>query len=361
MDAGVRGAANLDVALHTDVLPVHEYLPAAGARQRAVSTMSPMQALRYTADIAAALSGLEDVDVVVAHHANLTAVAAHYFARRMRIPFVVFVHGTGIEPRFGGGYDAAVWDEIRTALEASSGLLVTTDYVRDELVRPIVDVPAGRFFVLPCGVDLEEFRPTREHRVRQRLGLPERYVICPGALTELKGPQNVVAASEEYCDLAPTIFIGDGEMRSELERLLGERGTFLGFVTNEDKAALISEATVLAAAPEKREHFGIIYVEALAAGTVPVAYRGGGVGSIITPDVGIVTDRDPQLLGRAIRRVLEDDAMRERMGRAGRDRAERLYDGAVLGGEFTAWLESVVARDHRWRVAQHPVYGGVAS
>ena len=83
-------AENIDIPLPDGQTPVHEYLPAAGSRQQAVSTMTPMQALRYTADIAAALSSLEDVDIVMAHHANLTAVAARYYAQRMRIPHVVF-------------------------------------------------------------------------------------------------------------------------------------------------------------------------------------------------------------------------------------------------------------------------------
>jgi glycosyltransferase involved in cell wall biosynthesis len=185
-------------------------------------------------------------------------------------------------------------------------------------------------------------------------------VICPGAVTELKGPQNVVAASLEYADLAPTIFIGDGALRPDLERELGDRGRFLGYVSDADKAALINEATILTAAPVKQEHFGIIYVEALAAGTVPVAYRGGGVGSIITRGVGVATERNPQLLGRAIRRLLEDEVELRQMAVAGRQRAEQLYDEAVLGAELTAWLEAVAGRDRRWQPGGHPVFGWVA-
>lgn len=361
MDDGVPGAVNLDVALHTDVLPVHEYLPAAGGRQQPVATMSEAQATRYTSDLASALDRLDDVDVVVAHHANVSAVAAHDYATQHRIPFVVFVHGTGIEPRRHGGYDDAVWSEIRSALEAAAGILVTTDYVRDELVRPLADVPLGKFFVLPCGVDLAEFAPDRATAVRARFGLPDRFVIAPGAVTWAKGAHNVVAASAEYADLAPTIFIGDGDLRSELEAVLGDRGRFLGFVSEQDKAALINEATILAAAPEKREHFGIIYIEALAAGTVPVAYRGGGVDSIITHDVGVRTDRDPRLLGRSIRRLLADRSAMSRMAAAGRDRAERLYDVAALGDEFSSWLAAVAAHDRMWGVAQHPVFGQAAT
>ncbi len=359
MGSGVAGAENVNVALHTDVMPVHEFLPAAGDQQQAVSTMTPVQALRYTADIAAALSSLDHVDVVVAHHANLTSVAARYFADRMRIPYVVFAHGTGIEPRHYGGYDDAVWSEIKEALEGADGIIVTTDYVRDELVRPLVDVPLSRFFVLPCGVDVDEFHPLRTGDIRERFGLPERYVICPGAVTRLKGPQNVVAASREYADLAETIFIGDGDLRSRLEAELGERGRFLGFVSDAHKAALINAATLLVAAPEKREHFGIIYVEALASGTVPVAYSGGGVDSIISREVGVTTERDPAILGRSVRRLLEDEDLRKRMALDGRQRAIRLYDEGELGSELVSWLTAIAAR-RPWQPATHPVFGGVA-
>ncbi len=357
MDAGVAGADNRDVSLHTDIVPVHEYLPAARGKQQAVSKMTPVQAMRYTADIAAALSTLEDVDIVLAHHANLTAIATRYFAKRLRIPYVVFVHGTGIEPRLHGGYAQPVWNEIQAALEEAAGLIVTTEYVRDELVRPMVDVPVSRFFVLPCGVNVDLFRPGAGGDVRERYGLPEKYVICPGAVTFLKGPQNVVAATAEYADLAPTVFIGDGDLRHDLEAKLGDRGRFLGFVSDADKAALINAATVLTAAPEKREHFGIIYIEALAAGTVPVAYEGGGVGSIITRTVGVATPRNPATLGKAIRRVLENDQLRERMAVAGRLRAECEYDKDVLGSAFSSWIADLAGVDHHGVAARHPVHG----
>jgi len=197
--------------------------------------------------------------------------------------------------------------------------------------------------VLPCGVDLEEFSPGRAPEVSRRYGLPERYVICPGALTYAKGPQNVVAASRFYSDLAPTVFIGDGELAPQLAADLGDRGRLLGYVSHADKAALISEATLLAAAPVKREHFGIIYVEALAAGTPPVAYSGGGVDSIVTPEVGVLTNRAPRDLGLAIRRLLLDEGARQEMAVAGRMRAEVTFDQRGVGSRFVAWTESVAA------------------
>lgn len=342
---GVAGAVNVDVELPGPVTPVHEYLPSAGPDQKAVSAMTSDEALAFVPYYERALEvAAAGVDLVIGHHANLVALATARFARRRRRPFVLFLHGTGIEPRHHGGYDDRVWAEIEQAIRSADGILVTTDYVRDELVRPVVDVPVDRFLVLPCGIDLEEFHPDRAGAAARRFGLPERYVICPGALTSSKGPQNVVAASERYADLAPTVFIGAGGLQAELERELGDRGRFLGFVSAADKAALINGATLLVAAPEKKEHFGIIYAEALAGGTPCVAYEGGGVDSIVTPEVGTLTPRDPEALGEATRELLGDAPRRGRMAERARRRAEERFDTVRLAADLEGWLEGLVAR-----------------
>jgi len=337
---GVSGVENRDIPLHTDCMPVHEYLPSAKGNQKAVSRMTHDEAVAYLPDYEKALGAVApEVDVFIGHHANLSAVATARVAREHGKPYVLFLHGTGIEPRHQGQFDDRVWALIEEAIRGAAGLLVTTEYVRDELVRPLIDLPVDRFLVLPCGVDLTAFHPDQTGEIRARYDLPEIYAICPGALTAVKGPQNVVRASSAYADLAPTIFIGDGEMREELETQLEDRGRFLGFVSDEDKSQLINTATVLVAAPEKKEHFGIIYAEALAGGSVPVAYDGGGVGSIVTPEVGRLTDRDPSQLGAAVREVLAmNPGERAEMTRAGRARAEERFDYNRLVATLDEWL-----------------------
>jgi glycosyltransferase involved in cell wall biosynthesis len=304
--------------------------------------MSERQSLGVIDDFEQALDALTaTTDIIVAHHANLSTIAAARVARRRNIPYVVFIHGTGIEPRSHGGYADSIWNQIVQAVVGASGIVVTTAYVRDQLVRPLIDVPSSRFFVLPCGIDLQAFAPAQRNEMRRKYDLPDTFVISPGAVTELKGTANVVAASERYGDLAPTIFIGDGDLRRTLERELGDRGRFLGFVPEYDKTALINEATVLAAAPNKLEHFGIIYAEALASGTVPVAYRGGGVDSIITPHVGLLTDRTADDLGEGIRSLLTYPATTRSMGLQARRRAETHFDNKVLSRRFAHWLNEV--------------------
>jgi len=124
-----------------------------------------------------------------------------------------------------------------------------------------------------------------------------------------------------------------------LEKELGNNGSFLGFVSSEDKAKLINAATLLVAAPEKKEHFGIIYAEALAGGTPCVAYEGGGVGSIITSTEGILTDRNPKALGEKINYLLQNSGQRRQMGVSCRARAEKLYNYDELVAELVDWLK----------------------
>lgn len=340
---GVPGAENIDIPLPDGQMPVHEYLPAAGERQQVVARMGPEEAASYLPAYEQALeSVIGEADIVIGHHANLSAIATRNVARRHGKPYTLFIHGTGIEPRHHGGFADSVWSGILEAIEQSAGLLVTTKYVRDSLVLPLVDLHPDRFLVLPCGVDLNAFHPTNVEGIREEYGLPETYVLCPGALTEVKGPQNVVAASELYDDFASTVFIGAGPLREELEKKLGNRGRFLGFVSDEHKTKLINAATLLTAAPEKLEHFGIIYAEALAGGTPPVAYGGGGVPSVVTPEVGLLTERNPEALGKAVAGLLGESGRIRRMARAGRSRAERRYDYGRIIDRLESWLAGFV-------------------
>ena len=336
----IHGAININIKLHTDVMPVHEYLPSAGKNQKQVARMNHNEMMCYLADYEHALKDIaQDVDIFIAHHANLSAVAVHDIANEFDKPYVVFVHGTGIEPRHEKLWNDDNWKLIEKSIKEAKGIIVTTEYVRDKLIKPVIEISDDKFLILPCGVDLDDFRPGNIDGIKEKYDLPETYVICPGALTLSKGPQNVVAAAVEFYEQALSVFIGAGELQEELEQKLGDKGKFLGFVSSEDKAKLINAATLLVAAPEKKEHFGIIYAEALAGGTPCVAYEGGGVGSIVTSTEGILTQRKPEILGKKIDYLLQNSGLRRQMAVSCRARAEKLYNYNELVQELVDWLK----------------------
>ena len=339
---GVIGAHNKDVFLDNKVLPVHEYLPSAGIDQKAVSSMSYDEAMGYLPAYENALEDIiQELDIIIGHHANLTAIATANVAQRYKKPYVLFLHGTGIEPRHQGLYDNQIWQLIQSSIEHANSIIVTTEYVRDHLVRNLFDIPLDRFIIQPCGIDLTEFHSDNTGNILEKYKLPNQYVICPGALILSKGPQNVVEASRYYSDIAPTVFIGDGEIREELEERLGDRGRFLGFVSSEDKARLINASSILVAAPEKKEHFGIIYIEAMSGSVPVVAYEGGGIHSIVTRETGFLTKRNPKALGEAVRNLLLNPETRSLMALKSRKRAEELFSSPLLGSRLTDWLAGI--------------------
>ena len=340
IESGIDGAVNIDVELHTSIYPVHEYLPSAGENQKQVARMNVDEMSLYAHDYEQALEKIaEETDIFIGHHANVTAVAVYRIAKKYNKPYVLFVHGTGIEPRHHGLWDDGNWKLIEESIVNANGIIVTTEYVRDALIKPLINLPNDRFLILPCGVNLDAFKPGKIENVREKFNLHGDYVICPGALTASKGPQNVVEASKQYADLAQTVFIGDGELMFDLEEAIESRGVFLGFVSAEDKALLINGAAILTAAPVKQEHFGIIYAEALAAGVPVVAYSGGGVDSIVTPNEGVLTARDQETLGTTIRQLLHNTALRQKMAVSGRKRAEKYYDYNMLVSQLVGWMQ----------------------
>ena len=137
----IDGAENINIALHTNIMPVHEYLPSAGKEQLQVARMNHEEMMTYLVDYESALREIaKDVDIFIAHHANLSSVAVHNIAKEFNKPYVVFVHGTGIEPRHENLWDDENWAMIKTAILEAEGIMVTTEYVRDELVKPIIDI-----------------------------------------------------------------------------------------------------------------------------------------------------------------------------------------------------------------------------
>jgi phosphatidylinositol alpha-mannosyltransferase len=99
---------------------------------------------------------------------------------------------------------------------------------------------------------------------------------------------------------------------------------FLGRVSDEERDALFKTADVYASPATGRESFGIVLLEAMAAGTAIVAsdihgYKGvvrrGREGLLVPPG-------KPKELAAALARLLSDDELRESMGRSGRDRAQ---------------------------------------
>ena len=142
---------------------------------------------------------------------------------------------------------------------------------------------------------------------------------------------------------------GAGDYRPALEQLvasldLGARVRFLGFVSEEEKLALLRRAWAVALASPK-EGWGLTNVEAEACGTPVVASNSPGIReSVRHGETGfLVPHGDVAALGAALDRVAQDPALVARMGVAARTFAES-FTWERCARETEAHLRAVVAR-----------------
>ena len=122
---------------------------------------------------------------------------------------------------------------------------------------------------------------------------------------------------------------------------------FLGKVPDDDLPKLYGCADVFAMlcrdrwAGLEQEGFGIVFVEAAAAGVPVVAGASGGAAEAVADGVtGAVVDRpkDVYAVTRALDRLLADPDLRQRQGAAGRTRAVEQFDYAILANDLAAAL-----------------------
>jgi glycogen synthase len=123
---------------------------------------------------------------------------------------------------------------------------------------------------------------------------------------------------------------GDGPARAELEELsrdlgLTDRVRFLGWIGQEQRAALLRGSRVFVLPSLWDEPFGIVGVEALGAGLPVVATAAGGIPDWLDDGVtGILVPRgDRDTLARALDRLLQDEPLRRRYASAGPIASER--------------------------------------
>lgn len=191
----------------------------------------------------------------------------------------------------------------------------------------------GRFEVVPNGVDVARFAGAAP----ADLG-PGTKLLFVGRLDERKG---FAIAADAFGRLAADrpglrlVVAGDGPERSAAEPLpaaVRERITFLGPVANEDLPPIHAACDLFVAPNVGGESFGIVLVEAMAAGLPVVATAIPGFTEVVRDgaDGLLVPPRDPDATAASIARVLDDPAFAARLAASGRERARAYSWDAVL-------------------------------
>jgi phosphatidylinositol alpha-mannosyltransferase len=207
----------------------------------------------------------------------------------------------------------------------------------------------GEFRIIPNGVDVARFAEAEP----ADLG-PGRKLLFVGRLDERKGFPVAVEAFERLAADRPDVHlvvVGDGPQRNALDRLptmLRARVTMLGAVPNEELPPIHAACDLYLGPSTGGESFGIVLVEAMAAGATVLASDIPAFRRVLEEGTyGVLfTNGDVADLTAKLTALLDDPGRRTALDVAART-AVRRYDWSAVAGQILRVYETVVARGVR--------------
>jgi phosphatidylinositol alpha-mannosyltransferase len=278
---------------------------------------------------------------VIHHHEPLVPFLSMQILDSARCPNVATFHAFG-------GFSLSYW----------LGRPIGERYMRKLAARIAVSSAArhfvsqyfpGEYRIIPNGVDVAFYtgaRPFPEYRDGKV------NILFVGRAEPRKGAMYLVRA---YAALKATypevrlILACAGPQVAEMRRFVRrERLTdvlFAGRVSDVDKARFLKTADIFCAPSTGQESFGIVLLEAMAAGRAVVASDIHGYKRVVQRNVTglLVEPKDPDAICRAMAQLIDDPALRDRLGAAGASRAVD-YDWAHVARQLVEVYEEVLSR-----------------
>jgi glycosyltransferase involved in cell wall biosynthesis len=286
------------------------------------------------------------VDIIHSHD-FMMAVYGAAAAALLRRPHVITMHG--------GRYFAGRWSR-RVALRwatarAAAAVAVSADLQAD--LATVLRRPRATIHVLHNGIRAAVGSPDG---VRRGLGIgaEEPLIVAIGNLYPVKGHLVLLQAlrvlrenpASAPCHVA---IAGRGEEEATLRAYAAAQGLapyvhLLGY--RADVADLLAAADVFAL-PSLSEGVPLALLEAMFAGKGIAASAVGGVPEVVTPEreALLVPPDDPLSLATALARLLEDRALRRRLGEAARQRAEQAFTVDTMVDAYVRLYASAVGSD----------------
>jgi glycosyltransferase involved in cell wall biosynthesis len=255
-------------------------------------------------------------------HANASAAVVRRYCPR-EIRWFQSVQTTQPEPSWH-------WRVQRRAATAAERLIVPSESVRRVLAERC-GVPPERVTVIPNGVD-----SNRLSLLRPPTGGCVGFI---GRLDPIKRVEDLIAAAGSFGGVPVRIW-GDGPERNRLERLAeaarasgGADVRFLGAVAAPDEALAQCAALVL---PSRAEGFGLVLIEAMAAGVPVVAARSPGIVDVVRHEENglLFEPGDVSGLAEAVRRSLGASQDIQQQVRAAQAEVRQRYDWDAIVSQY---------------------------
>lgn len=302
-------------------------------------------------------------------HISKAGVLGRLAARLAGVPIILHtVHTISFQASESGMVNRLyLWLE-RLCAPMTSRFLVVSQLNTAKHLEAHIGKPE-QYRLVYSGVDVERLRALRygPETVRANFGIPadHQIVVWIGRLAYQKDPQNFVRAAAEVCRELPDVtclMVGDGPLRAEVEALidqLGMRGRIIITGFRDDVAEILSSASVLGHS-SRFEGMGRVISEAMLMGVPVVGTAVDGVVEAI--DSGkrgglLVPPEQSEQLAAALRQVLQDRALAERLIAEGKTWAWERFDAR----EMVRLIESIYVEELQRRGIALPAASSAAT
>ncbi|NYF10692.1 starch synthase [Leifsonia sp. AK011] len=333
---------------------VHSYL----VPQNLVGANPALATLGVDLSIAQDVAGAD----LVHSHTWYANAAGHLASMLHGIPHVVTAHS--LEPlrpwkaeQLGGGYRVSSWIE-KDAFENAAAVIAVSAGMRRDILRSYPSLDEEKVVVIHNGIDPVHWKPVDDPELVRSFGIdPERpSIVFVGRITRQKGLPYLLKAARLLppevqlilCAGAPDTPEILAEVQAGVAALQEERTGVVWIeqlLSHSELSAVLSQATTFVC-PSVYEPLGIVNLEAMACGIPVVGTATGGIPEVIDDGVtgrlvpidqledGTGTPRDPDRfvadLAAALTEVVSDPEAAQRMGAAGRARAEREFSWTTI-------------------------------
>jgi len=207
-----------------------------------------------------------------------------------------------------------------------------------------------------CGVDINRFRPDHETRVtiRAQLGIAnnDKVILYVGRLNADKGVMDLAAAFKKIANndqKVQWLVVGPDEenMRSKIRHECPDILNRIHFVDYSPKPESYMAAADILCLPSYREGFGLVLIEAAAVGLPTVGSRIYGItDAVVDNETGLLFEAgNVRDLAIKLETILNDDALKVRLGQRGMQRARQDFSRELVESEFLKFYERVLNDD----------------
>jgi D-inositol-3-phosphate glycosyltransferase len=296
-------------------------------------------------------------DIVFSHY-WISALVAKYLKQEYNIPFISMYHTLGAIKNAIGIGEGESELRIRTekeTIDENCKIIVATDKEKRDVTSYYGATPE-KISVIPCGVNMDLFRPYDKAKTRLQLGLgDEKIMLFVGRIDPLKGIDRLLEAIpllKDHDNARLIVIGGDSGSKTEIDRLqqyavklgIGDRVSFPGLV-KQDVLPYYYSAADVCVMPSYYESFGLVPLESLACGAPVVATDVGDLKNIIRQgETGyVIPDNAPEKIARAISQVLSHPVIDMESALAVRASVSR-FSWASIASQVAAEMQSVTEK-----------------